>query len=64
MGGYQNEYNGGGMIRVETKQDESGAYYALAYDGDTCLFKTAPFETEAAARKEAAEKLEESDLFF
>ena len=52
------------MIRMEARQDESGAWYALAYDGDTCLFKTAPFETEAEARKEATEKLEESDLFF
>ncbi len=52
------------MIRIETKQDEAGAYYALAYDGDTCLFKTDLFETEAEARREAAEKLSESDLFF
>lgn len=52
------------MIRIETKQDEVGAYYALAYDGDTCLFKTAPFETEAEAHKEAAEKLSDSDLFL
>ncbi len=52
------------MIRIETKQDESGAYYALAYDDDQCLFKTTLFKTEAEARKEAAEKLSESDLFF
>ena len=52
------------MIRVETKQDESGAYYALAYDDKQCLFKTALFETEVEARKEAAEKLSESDLFL
>ena len=52
------------MIRIETKQDESGAWYALAYDGDTCLFKTVLFKTEIEARKEAAEKISESDLFF
>lgn len=50
------------MIKIVIKRNMDGAYYALAYDGDICLFKTTLFDTEAEARKEAAEKLADSDL--
>lgn len=49
------------MIIIVTKE-MGGKFYALAYDGDICLFKTTLFDTEAEARKEAAEKLADSDL--
>lgn len=37
------------MINIVTKEMD-GKFYALAYDGDTCLFKTALFDTESVCR--------------
>jgi len=52
------------MIKIVVQKNMDGAYYALAYDGEDILFKTNLFDTAEGARKEAAEKLADSDLFL
>ncbi len=51
------------MIEIEVYQDQTtNKFYAVVKDDGKVLFKTALFDTAAEARRDAAERLAESDL--